>query len=89
MGCDSGASIHLTRVTSMLLGVLERNSYCNVKSGTCTKHAVKGVGTVIFHLESRCSLEVVEIMYVLGLSVSFLSVLTLEDEGYAVMFEDA
>lgn len=60
---DNGASSHMTRVSLMLLSVLETNSYGYVNSGTCTKHAVKGVGTVVFQLESRGSLEVAGVMY--------------------------
>jgi hypothetical protein len=49
---------------------------------------VKGVGCVRFQLESGGSLEVDEVMYVPELRVNFLSMSTLEDKGYAVMFED-
>jgi hypothetical protein len=49
---------------------------------------VKGVGCVIFQLESSGSLEVVEVLFVLELKVKFLFVSTLEDMEYAVMFED-
>ena len=50
-------------------------------------HAVKWVGCVTFQLDSRGSLEMAEVLFVPELKVSLLSVLTLEDEGYGVMFE--
>ena len=85
---DNGASSHMTGVRSMLLSVLETDSdYC-VKSGMHTKYAVKGVGTVVFQLESEGSLEVVGVMYVPRLSVNLLSVSAFEDTGYAITFED-
>jgi hypothetical protein len=49
-------------------------------------HAVMGVGWVKFQLESGGSIEVAEVIYVPGLKL--LSVLALENMGYAVMFED-
>jgi hypothetical protein len=49
-------------------------------------HGVKGVGWVIFQLESRGSLEVAGVMYVPELKL--LSVSALEDMGYAVTFKD-
>jgi hypothetical protein len=59
----------------------------HVRSGASTMHAVKGVGSVRFQLESGVSLEVAGVMYVPGLKVNLLSVSAL-DMGYAVMFED-
>jgi hypothetical protein len=69
----------------MFLSVLETGSDCHVKSGVRTMHAVKGVGCVRFQLESGGSLEVAGVIYVPGMKL--LSVSSLEDMGYAVMFE--
>jgi hypothetical protein len=82
---DSGSSRHITGMRSMFLSVSETGSDCHVKSGARTMHAVKGVGCVRFQLESGGSLEVAGVIYVPGLKL--LSVSTLEDMGYAVMFE--
>jgi hypothetical protein len=60
----------------------------HVDSGVDTMHAVKGVGTVDFQLESGGSLKVAEVSHVPELRVNFLSVSALADKGYAVMFED-
>lgn len=57
------------------------DSNCNMNNGVDTMHIVKGFGYMIFHLESRVSLKVVGVMNVPGMSVSFLLVLALEDEG--------
>ena len=85
---DSGASIHMMGVRSILLSVIEIDSYYYVNNGMCTRHAVKGVGIVVFQLELGISLEVVGVMYVLRISVSLLSMLALEDEGYTIMLWD-
>ena len=50
-------------------------------------HAVKGVGCVIFHLESGESLEVATMLFLPELKVNLFSVSTLKDEGYGVVFQ--
>jgi hypothetical protein len=76
---ENGSSCHMTGMRSIFLSVSETGSNCHVKSGVCTRHAVKGVGCVRFQLESRVSLEVDEVLYVPKLRVNLLSVSTLTD----------
>jgi hypothetical protein len=78
----------MTGMRLVFLSVTETGSDCHVKSGSHTRHAVKGVGCVKFQLESGGSLEVDEVMFVRELRVNLLSVSALEDKGYAVMFKD-
>jgi hypothetical protein len=78
----------MTGMRSVFLSVLETISDSPVGSGADTMHALKGVGCVIFQLESGGSLEVDEVMFVPELKVNLVSVSTLEDMGYVVMFED-
>jgi hypothetical protein len=85
---DSGSSRHMTGMRSMFLSVLETGSNLHVKNGASTMHAVKGVGCVRFQLESGGSLEVAKMLFVPEMKVNLLSVSTLEDMGYVVMFED-
>jgi hypothetical protein len=47
-----------------------------------------GVGSISFRLESGAMLHVDEVLYVLGLRKDLLSVATLEDKGYWVIFKD-
>jgi hypothetical protein len=84
---DSGASRHMTGMRWMFLSVSKTDSNCHVDCRTSTIHAVKGVGRVRFQLESRGSLEVAEVLFVLELKVSLLSISALEDERYGVMFQ--
>jgi hypothetical protein len=84
---DNGSSRHMTRMRSMFLSVSETYLDYHVDCGTSAMHAVKGVRCVKFQLESRESLEVAEVLFVPELKVSFLSVSTLEDERYGVVFE--
>jgi hypothetical protein len=66
----------------MFLSASEKDSDYHADCGMHSMHAVKGVGSVKFQLESRVSLEVVGVMYVLGKKYLFVS--ALEDMGYAV-----
>lgn len=85
---DSGASSHMTGMRSVLLSVSETDSNYYVRCGACTMHSIKGVRTVVFQLESKGSLEVAGVMHVPKLKISLLSISTLKDVRYAVMFRD-
>ena len=81
------SSSHVTGVRSMLLSVSEKDSNCYVNNGVDTMNTVKGIGNVIFQLESRVSLKVAGVITVKVLGVSLLFVLALEDEEYEVRSE--
>jgi hypothetical protein len=57
----------------------EKDSNLHVELGTNAKCGGEGVGTVGFQLESRGSLEVENV---------FLSISTMEDNGYDIFFQD-
>jgi hypothetical protein len=59
-----------------------------VELGTHAKCGVEGVGTIKFQLELGGSLEVANVLYVLELKMNLLSVLAMEDNGYAIFFKD-
>ena len=50
--------------------------------------AVKRVGRVRFQIELGGLLEVGEVLYILELIVNFLSVSTLDESGFGVVFYD-
>jgi hypothetical protein len=52
----------------------------------CNK--IEGVAFISFRLESGARLYVDEVLYVPGLKKNLLSVATLEDKGYWVIFKD-
>jgi hypothetical protein len=54
--------------------------------GDDAKYAVKGEGTITFHLESGGSLDAHDVLYVPGLKKNFLSVSAMEDKGLFVTF---
>jgi len=51
-------------------------------------HALKGVGCVRFQRELEGFLEVTRMLFVPRLMVNVLSVSTLEDDGYRILFWD-
>jgi hypothetical protein len=57
-----------------------------VDLGTHAKCGVEGVGTIKLHLKSRGFLEVEDVLYVPELKKNLLSILVLEDMGFAINF---
>jgi hypothetical protein len=51
-------------------------------------YKIEGVGSISFKLESGARLHIDEVLYVLGLKKNLLSLATLEDKGYWVIFKD-
>jgi hypothetical protein len=83
---DSGYSWHMTGMRLVFLGLSETNSDCCVGVGTSPQLAVKGVGSVRFQLDLGGFLEVFKVLYVPELTVNFLSVSTLDESGFGVVF---
>jgi hypothetical protein len=83
---DSGAPRHMTWTHELFTSWLKMDSGLHVELGTNAKCGVEGVGTVGFQLESGGSLEVAFVLYVPVLKMNLLSVSTMEDKGFAVLF---
>lgn len=60
----------------------------HVDFGVDAKHAVKGVGTVIFQLDSVGKMEVKGILWVSKLKRSFLSISMIKKKGSCVASQD-
>jgi hypothetical protein len=63
----------------------EKESWIHVEHGDDAKYVVKGEGTILFQLDSSISLEVEDVLYVLGLKNNFLSDSIMEDRGFSIM----
>lgn len=85
---DNAASSHMIGMRSMFLSVSEIESNYYARCGVRTMHVVNPVGTVVFQVESRGSLEVVKVMHVPKMKINFLLVSNLEYEGYVFMSQD-
>jgi hypothetical protein len=59
-----------------------------VELGTNAKCSVERIGTVKFQLEAGGSLEVADVLCVLELKMTFLSISAMEDSGYTISFDD-
>jgi hypothetical protein len=57
-----------------------------VELGMVTKHAVRGSSTILFWLESGEVLRVSNVLWVLELGRSVLSVSKIEKKGYHILF---
>jgi hypothetical protein len=72
-----------------ILSDFETKSFVeNVEIGDDKCYKIEGVGSISFRLESGASLHVAEVLYVPGLKKNLLSIATLEDKGYWVIFKD-
>jgi hypothetical protein len=85
---DYGASRHMTRLRSIFLDLIEINSDYSVNRGASPQHTVKGVGRMRFQLDSGGLLEVGEVLYVPELRVNFISMSSLDESGFGVVFNN-
>jgi len=83
---DSGASRHMTSAHELFTSLTKQDSGVHVELGNDAKYTVKGVGTILFQLELGSSLEVKDMLFVLGLKKNLLSVSIMEDKGFVVEF---
>jgi hypothetical protein len=58
-----------------------------VELGDDKCYKIEGVGSISFSLESRARFPVDEVLYVPGLKKNLLSVATIENKGYWVIFK--
>jgi hypothetical protein len=85
---DSGASKHMTGYKEILSDFETKYFAEHVELGDDKCYKIEGVGSISFRLESGARLHVDEVLYVPGLKKNLLSVATLEDKGYWVIFKD-
>jgi hypothetical protein len=71
---DNGASRHMTEAWELFISMIESDSDVHVELGDDVMYALKGEGTIMFHLESRGLLDSQDVLYILGLKKNLLSV---------------
>jgi hypothetical protein len=84
---DSGASRHMTSVREHLTDLTQCGDV-EVVLGDDREVKVAGCGTVSFRRESFPPMTLTEVLYVLGLKKNLVSVSTIEEKGYEVLFRD-
>jgi hypothetical protein len=82
---DSGASKHMIGYKEILSDFETKYFVEHVELGDDKCYMIEGVGSISFRLESGARLHVDEVP---GLKKNLLSVATLEDKGYWVIFKD-
>jgi hypothetical protein len=76
----------MTGVRSQFSDLTERTLETDVVLGDDRTVRAAGVGTVIFQRESLPPLKLTDVLYVPGLTWNLVSVSTIEDRGYEVVF---
>jgi hypothetical protein len=84
---DSGACRHMTTVREHLTDLTQCGD-AEVVLGDDREVKVAGCGTVSFWRESLPPMTLTEVLYVLGLKKNLVSVSTIEEKGYEVLFCD-
>jgi hypothetical protein len=59
---DNGESHHMTKAREIFSILIERDSYVHVELSDDSKYAMKGEGTITFHLESGGSLDAQDVL---------------------------
>ena len=85
---DSGASSHMTGVREHFTYLTKSDLDLEVVLGDDTKVKAVGRGTVSFQRESQEPLMMRDVLCVPGLKKNLISVSTIEDRGYEVIFRD-
>jgi hypothetical protein len=84
---DSGASRHMTTVREHLTD-LTQCGYAEVVLGDDREVKVASCGIVSFRRESLPPMTLTEVLYVPGLKKNLVSVSTIEEKGYEILFHD-
>ena len=82
---DNGASNHMTSYKYYLIDFIEKESHQKVKLGDDYQYPIKGVGEASYKLEYGKKLKMKDVLCILGLKKSLLSISGLEKKGYFVV----
>jgi transposase InsO family protein len=85
---ESGSSKHMTGYKEILSDFKKKSFAEQVELGDDKRYKIEGVRSISFRLEYGAMLHVDEVLYVSGLMKNLLSVATLEDRGYWMIFKD-
>jgi len=83
---DSGAFGHFSGYKEVFSNLVERETSLKFIIGDNSTHLVKGFGFVKFHLDSRESILLHDVMYIPGLKKNLVSIYVMEDKGMRVAF---
>jgi hypothetical protein len=85
---DSGASHHMTSARQLFSNLKKQDSGLQVELGDDAKYSIARVGTIPFHLKLGNFLDFDDVLFVPGLKKNLLSILDMEDNGFAIEFKN-
>ena len=85
---DSGASFHMTGDRDFFSDLEEKDLGVHIDMGDDGRYSATGIGTISFERESGKPFLLKEVMHVPGLKNNLISLVTLEDKGYDVVFSE-
>ena len=85
---DSEASKHTTGFKESFVKLSEHESTHKVKLGDDYQYPIKGSGESSYKLDSRKSMEMMDVLFVPGLKKNLLSISALDVKGIRVAFVD-
>jgi len=81
-----GASFHMTGNKKIFSHLKEKDMQFQIELGDDDQYAARGVGIFSFQRELGNPLHLKDVLYVPGLRQNLVSVATLEDKGYDIIF---
>ena len=85
---DNGASKHMTGLKESFKKLFEHNSPHKLKLGDGYQYCIKGSGESSYNLDSKKSIKMKDVLFVLALKENLLSISTLDAKGMRVAFVD-
>lgn len=83
---DSGASFHMTGNKEYFSHLKEKDMQFHIELGDDGMYTTTAIGTISFEMNSGSSLHIRDVLYVPSLKKNLVSIATLEDKGYDVIF---
>jgi len=85
---DSHASKHMTSNRGTLVSYKKNKFTTQVELGDDSTYKIEGVGSTSLQPDPGMVLHIDNVLYVTGLKKNLLSIASLEDKGYRVLFMD-
>jgi hypothetical protein len=85
---DSGTSRHMIGYIGHLTDLVGKESRLHVVLGDDAIYTVKGVGSTSLQLDFGTPLHLSDVLFVPGMRRNLVSISTLENKGYKVVFYD-
>ena len=85
---ESGASKHMKGYKDLLPCLVRKEYPHKVMLGDDSQYPIKGMGEASYKLDSRNSMKMKYVMYVLGIKKNLISISALDKKGFIISFID-